>query len=147
MLTEVLNLSNYAVSPHAVGPWVVGILIAILGIVALVRERGSKVSLAFCALTMSVGIWLFSAGALYSTLDEPLALWWAKVEHLGVVVIPSLLLLFTLAIVQRVHELRAIAWGSLALSGLFYCSILASDRFITGVYHSEIGRASCRERV
>src|SRR2546427_2616446 len=70
MLTEVLNLSNYAVSPHAVGPWVVGILIAILGIVALLRERGSKVSLAFCALTMSVAIWLFSAGVLYSTLED-----------------------------------------------------------------------------
>ncbi|PYM05973.1 MAG: hypothetical protein DMD82_09710 [Candidatus Rokuibacteriota bacterium] len=135
MLTEVLNPANYAVTPHSAGPWVVAILIAILGIAALVRERGSKVSLAFCALTMSVAIWLLSAGALYSTLDEPLALWWAKVEHLGVVVIPSLVLLFTLAIVQRVHELRAIAWGSLALSGLFYSSILASDRFIAGLYH------------
>src|SRR5438552_7592771 len=139
MLSEVLNLSNYAGSPHAAGPWAVGILIATLGTVALFRERGSKVSLAFCALTMSVAIWLLSAGVLYSTLDEPLALWWAKVEHLGVVVIPSLVLLFTLAIVQRVHELRAIAWGSLALSGLFYCSILASDRFITGLYHSAWG--------
>src|SRR2546426_7534855 len=139
MLTEVLNPSNYAVSPHSVGPWVVGSLIAILGIVALLRERGSKVSLAFFGLTMSVAIWLFSAGVLYSTLDEPLALRWAKVEHLGVVIIPSLVLRFTLAIVQRVHELRAIAWGSLALSGLFYCSILASDRFITGVYHSAWG--------
>jgi PAS domain S-box-containing protein len=135
MLAEVLNPSNYAVSPHSVGPWAVGIAIAILGIVALLRERGSKVSLAFGALTLSVAIWLLSAGALYSTLDEPLALWWAKAEHLGVVVIPSLVLLFTLAIVQRAHELRVIAWGSLALSGLFYGSILASDHFITGVSH------------
>ncbi|TLY22823.1 MAG: PAS domain S-box protein [Nitrospirae bacterium] len=135
MLTEALNPSNYAVSPHSVGPWVVGGLIAILGIVALLRERGSKVSLAFFGLTMSVAIWLFSAGVLYSALDEPLALRWAKVEHLGVVVIPSLVLLFTLAIVQRVYEFRAIAWGSLALSGLFYCSILLSNHFITGVYH------------
>src|SRR2546427_3333179 len=39
-------------------------------IVALLRERGSKVSLAFCALTMSVAIWLFSAGVLYSTRSE-----------------------------------------------------------------------------
>src|SRR6266571_2371816 len=116
MLTEVLNLNNYAVSPHSVGPWVVGSLIAILGIVTLIRERGSKVSVAFYGLTMSVAIWLLFVGVLYSTLDEPLALWWAKVEHLGVVVIPSLVLLFTLAIVQRVHEFRAMAWGSLALS-------------------------------
>ncbi len=106
-----------------------------IGIVTLIRERGSKVSVAFYGLTMSVAIWLLFVGVLYSTLDEPLALWWAKVEHLGVVVIPSLVLLFTLAIVQRVHEFRAMAWGSLALSGLFYCSILVSDRFITGLHH------------
>src|SRR5207247_7305113 len=98
MLTEVLNPANYAVTPHSAGPWVVAILIAILGIVALVRERGSKVSLAFCALTMSVALWLLAAGALYSTLDEPLALWWAKVEHLGVVVIASLVLPLTVRI-------------------------------------------------
>src|SRR5437879_8201 len=134
MLTEVLNPSNYAVSPHSVGPWVVGGLIAILGIVALLRERGSKVSLAFFGLTMSVAIWLFSAGVLYSALDEPLALRWAKVEHLGVVVIPSLVLLFTLAIVQRVYALRAIAWVSLALSGLFYSSTIDSERFITCIF-------------
>jgi PAS domain S-box-containing protein len=139
MLVEVLNPVNYAVSPHSAGPWAVGVLIAILGVVALFRERGSKVSLAFCALTMSVAIWLLATGVLYSTLDEPLALWWAKVEHLGVVVIPSLVLLFTLAIVQRFHELRAIAWGSLALSGLFYCSILASDYFVTGLHRYEWG--------
>ena len=135
MLEALLNPSNYAVSLHAAGPWLVGLLIVTLGIVALLRERGSKVSLAFCALTMSVALWLLSAGVLYFTLNEPVALWWAKVEHLGVVVIPSLVFLFTLAIVQRVHEFRAMAWGSLALSGLFYCSILASDRFITGMYH------------
>src|SRR5881628_28624 len=135
MLEALLNPSNYAVSLHAAGPWLVGLLIVTLGIVALLRERGSKVSLAFGALTMSVALWLLSAGVLYFTLNEPVALWWAKVEHLGVVVIPSLVFLFTLAIVQRVHEFRAMAWGSLALSGLFYCSILASDRFITGMYH------------
>src|SRR5881397_291885 len=135
MLEALLNPSNYAVSLHAAGPWLVGLLIVTLGIVALLRERGSKVSLAFGALTMSVALWLLSAGVLYFTLNEPVALWWAKVEHLGVVIIPSLVFLFTLAIVQRVHEFRAMAWGSLALSGLFYCSILASDRFITGMYH------------
>ena len=135
MLAEVLNPSNYAVSLHAAGPWVVGLLTAILGIVALLRERGSKVSLAFCGLTMSVASWLLSAGVIYFTLNEPVALWWAKVEHLGVVVIPTLVFLFTLAIVQRLDEFRAMAWGCLALSGLFYCSILASDRFITGMNH------------
>src|SRR5437879_13613578 len=105
MLTEVLNPSNYAVSPHSVGPWVVGGLIAILGIVALLRARGSKVSLAFFGLTMSVAIWLFSAGVLYSALDEPLALCWAEVEHVVVVVVSCSVCLFTLVLVKSLCEL------------------------------------------
>ena len=135
LLVEMFNPTNYAITPHSVGPWVGGVLIAVLGVAVLVRERGSRVSLALCLLALSCAIWLLSAGTLYSTLHEPLALWWAKAEHFGVVFIPSLLLIFTLAFVQRVHEFRAVAWGSLVVSGLLYVSVLATDRFITGVYH------------
>jgi len=134
MLSEVLNSADYLVTPHSVGPWFVGVLIAALGIAVLFRERGSKVSLALCLLTTSVAIWLLSIGAVYATLHEPLALWWVKAQHLGVAFIPSLVLLFTLVILQRLEEFRAVAWGSLLISGLFYGSILATDWFIAGLY-------------
>src|SRR5690242_18333026 len=112
MPVEVLNPVDYLVTPHSVGPWMVGVLAAALGITVLFRERGSKVSLAFCLLTISIATWLLSIGAVYATLHEPLALWWAKAQHLGVAFIPSLVLLFTLVILQRLEEFRAVAWGS-----------------------------------
>jgi PAS domain S-box-containing protein len=139
MLTEVLNPTGYFVSSHSIGPWVVGMLIAALGIAALFRERGSTVSLALCTLAMSVSVWLLSSGILYSALDEPRALFWAKAAHLGVVFIPSTVFIFTLTIVQRLREFRVVAWGSLAVSGVFYISILATDRFISGLYRYRWG--------
>src|SRR5438309_9722578 len=119
------NPTNYAITPHSVGPWVGGVLIAMLGIAVLVRERGSRVSLALSLLTISCAIWLLSAGTMYSTLHEPLALWWAKAEHFGVVFIPSILFIFTLAFVHRVLELRAVAWGCCVLLILLYVGLLA----------------------
>jgi hypothetical protein len=68
-----------------------------------------------------------------------LGLWWVKVEHLGVVFIPTAVLIFTLAIVQRVQQFRVVLWGSLAVSGWFYLSILSSDHFIAGLYRYDWG--------
>ena len=139
MPAELLNPTSYLVTIHSIGPWVVGTLTAVLGIVLLLRERGSNVSLALCLLTTSVSIWLLSAGALYATRQEPLALRWAKVANFGVVFIPSAVFIFTLTIAQRLREFQAVAWGSLTVSGLFYVGILATDRFLAGLYRYDWG--------
>ncbi len=139
MTSHVLSPAGYWVSPHSIGPWVAGMLIAALGITALVRDRGSPVSRALCLLATSVSVWLLSSGVLYSTLDEPHALLWAKVAHLGVVFIPSTVFMFTLTIVRRLREFRVVAWGSLAVSGAFYVSLLGTDRFISGLYRYRWG--------
>jgi PAS domain-containing protein len=51
----------------------------------------------------------------------------------GVVLVPSSVYIFTLAITQRLHQFRIWAWSSVALSVLFYLSIILTDEFITGV--------------
>lgn len=139
MLAHVLNPANYLATAHAVGPWVVGILIAGLGIAVLARERASKVSSAFCLLTMSVAIWLLSVGGVYSALRESVALWWVKAEHLGVAFIPSTLFLLALILVQRLHQFRFFAWGSLILSSLFYFAVIFTDQFVVGLYQYSWG--------
>ena len=61
MPAELLDPASYLVTIHSIGPWVVGTLTAVLGIVLLLRERGSNVSLALCllvALAYIPGRWL-----------------------------------------------------------------------------------------
>ena len=139
MLAEVLDPANYLISVHSVGPWVAGLLTAALGIAVLLRERGSKVSQALALLTTTLAVWLLCIGALYSTRDQVLGLWWVKVEHLGVVFIPTAVLIFTLTIVQRVHAFRVFVWGSLAVSGGFGLSVLLTERLISGLYRYSWG--------
>jgi len=139
MLAEMLDPTNYLVSAHSVGPWVAGLLTAALGIAVILRERGSKVSQALGLLTTSLAVWLLCIGVLYSTRHQPVGLWWVKVEHLGVVFIPTSVIIFSLTIVQRVQAFRLVVWGSLAVSGWFYLSILSTDRFIPGLYRYDWG--------
>src|SRR5262249_14601942 len=106
LLAEVLDPANYFVSVHSVGPWVAGLMTAALGIAVLLRERGSKVSQALGLLTASLIVWLLCIGALYSTRHQAVGLWWVKVEHLGVVFIPTAVLIFTLTIVQQLEAFR-----------------------------------------
>src|SRR5712692_2436931 len=133
MFGPIFDLTNYAFTAYALPVGLVGTLIAGLGMAVLVRERGSPVSWAFASLTWSVALWLLGFALIYSTSVEPIARWWVKVEHLGVVFIPSTVYLFTLAIVRPLRPLQGLAWAGFALSILFYFSLLLSDQFITGV--------------
>jgi PAS domain S-box-containing protein len=139
MLAGVLNPGGYLITLHSVGPWLVGLLIGALGTTLLIRERGSKVSLALWLFTTSLAVWLLCVGVLYSTLHESLALWWAKATLLGVVFIPTTLLAFTLTVVQRLDQFRAVVWGSVAASGFFGITVLATDHFIAGLYRYQWG--------
>jgi PAS domain S-box-containing protein len=139
MLAEVLDPTNYLASVHSLGPWIAGLLTAALGIAVLLRERGSKLSQALALLTTSLAVWLLCIGALYSTRHQGLGLWWVKVEHLGVVFIPTAVFILTLTIVQRVQAFRVLVWGSLAVSAGFYLSILSTERFISGLYRYNWG--------
>ena len=139
MLAGVLNAGGYLITLHSVGPWLVGLLIGALGTTLLIRERGSKVSLALWLFTTSLAVWLLCVGVLYSTLHESLALWWAKATLLGVVFIPTTILAFTLTVVQRLDQFRAVVWGSLAASGFFGITVLATDHFIAGLYRYRWG--------
>jgi PAS domain S-box-containing protein len=87
-------------------------------------------------MTSSTALWLLASAAIYSTSFEPIAQGWTKVQMIGVVLIPSSVYIFTLTITQRLHQFRIWAWSSVALSVLFYLSIILTDEFITGVRRS-----------
>jgi PAS domain S-box-containing protein len=126
--------ANYTLTLPVLPPLIVGMLIAALGAAVLLRERASLVSVAFSLVTTSAAIWLLGIAAVFATVNESLVRQWINVEHLGVVFIPSLITVFTLAVMERLRARQALAWGSLALSGLFYAAVLKTDWFISGSY-------------
>jgi two-component system, NarL family, sensor histidine kinase UhpB len=136
MFSHIFDVGYYTTSLYVQPVLIVGTLLGALGIIVLVKERGSPVGSTFAFMTSSAALWLLASAAIYSTSFESVAQVWTKVQMVGVVLIPSSVYIFTLTITQRLHQFRIWAWGSVALSVLFYLSIILTDEFITGVRRS-----------
>ena len=131
---SVLDLLNYTLSPYAVAPLLVGSLILALGLVVLIGERGSRVSVAFWLMTAAAALWLLGYAVVYTTSQPSVALWWIKTLHLGVAWIPTTIYAFTLTIVNRWRAHRLGIMASAALSVAFSLSALFTPWFIAGVF-------------
>ena len=118
---------------YAIAPFIVGFLMLILGLVTFIRDRASKVSSSFFLVTISIFVWLGSLPWLYSASNEHVALFWAKIEHIGVAFIPSFFFIFTLDIIQRYKKYRYFGWATLILSGGFCAGFVLSPYFIKGI--------------
>ncbi|MBI2884832.1 MAG: PAS domain S-box protein [Candidatus Omnitrophica bacterium] len=133
VLTPVLDPANYVFNGASLPVLLVASLIIALGVVVLIGERGSLVSLSFSAMTAGAALWLFSYGVAYSTGPPSAALWWFKLGHLGVVTIPLLIFLFTLTMLRNVRA--NVRWLGLAVAGAAVFNALAWGHpdFIRGV--------------
>ncbi len=118
---------------YAIAPFIVGFLMLVLGLVTFIKDRASKVSSSFFLVTISIFVWLGSLPWLYSASNEHVALFWAKIEHIGVAFIPSFFFIFTLDIIQRYKKYRYFGWATLILSGGFCAGFVFSPYFIKGV--------------
>ncbi len=145
---DLFELSHYAWNPYGLAPAVVGVLVALLGLLVLLREQWSPVSMAFFGMTAEWAVWLVgSAGMLFS--GEPMvALKWARIENAGVVFLPSMVYLFTLAVTGRLRPHRAWVLAALTASCVFAFWVAFTDLFITRVirfwwgYYAQYGPLS-----
>ena len=133
-LDQLLDPASYVFAWSAVPPLLVMLLVAILGCSVLVRERGSFTSVTFSLLAFVGSLWLGSYVGIYTARYDAVALWWAKIENVAVAFIPTLVYLFTLAVVQRLREFRSAIWGCVTCSTIFAWGILTTDGFVAGLY-------------
>src|SRR5690242_6195588 len=99
-------LNQYGYAFPAVPPVIVGSCMIVLAISILIREKASRVSLAFSGVIVSAAFWLLSFGGIYNARDVATAIFWAKIENLGVAFIPCALFYFTLNITRRWETLH-----------------------------------------
>src|SRR5579862_7321023 len=121
----ILELSNYFYTFPAWPPFIVGACSLALGIIVLVRERGTYASRAFAGLCTGVAVWFLSIGMLYSARDSALALVMAQISTAAVAFIPTALLIFTVVIVHQFDRWRFLIWLSLFTSGAIAAAVLS----------------------
>src|SRR5205807_744294 len=86
----------YQPAPTALPPLIIAAAMLGLGLLIVLRERASRVSVLFFILVACLSIWQVGIAALAVAVDAGVALWWAKASHVGVHLIPA-------AVYQRVY--------------------------------------------
>ena len=131
--------SGFIFNIHALPPLLTAIAILVLGLVVVIREKGSRVSLLYFSYTLAASGWMFSAAfALFLTSEE----WiyhWMKIANAGVTMIPAALYHFTVVVLdnERQHRrLVALAWVA---SFFFMVVTLFTDAMFGGLNHYSWG--------
>src|SRR5258706_6634815 len=132
-LSALFGLSNYFYTFPAWPPLIVGACSLVLGLIILVRERGSYASRAFTALCTCVAVWLLSIGVIYSARNPELALFMARVSTVAMAFIPSTLLIFTTVIVRQFDRWKELTRLSLVLSGAISAAVFNRTHVIVGL--------------
>lgn len=132
MIEHVVSIADYQLSIYSIPTLITTAAILLLGILVLVRERVSLVSLSFSLVTLAVSIWLFGFSVMYSSPDSDSALWWNKVAYLGVPFIAPATYQFTVAVLKlydRFKRFVALGWiGAAVFAGLSLWTGLLIDR-------------------
>jgi PAS domain S-box-containing protein len=128
------SLSSYTPNPHALPPLTVGLLVILLGLDVLFRQKASQISKAFLWLCTAVGLWLVSYAGILSAVFMPIAMIWIAIQSLALVFIPSLLYLFTLSVTGSLNKDRKRLWLLFTLSAVFFAVSTSTDLFIQGLY-------------
>jgi PAS domain S-box-containing protein len=135
MLNNVSDTYPYLLNPLAVQSIVVALGVSLVGVYGLIRERGSRLSVAYFLLTLSMSVWLFAFSRMYSASDANLALWWAKAAYIGIGSIPAAVYNFCALVLQDYERLRKRVLTVWMLSALFITLILTTDIQFTSLYH------------
>ncbi len=139
MLTQVLDPSSYTLSLYSIPTFVTAVAILLLGLLALARERVSRVTVSFALVTLAAGLWLFCFSWVYSSVNPRVALWWIEAGYLGVPFIPSSIYYFTVSVLGTYEEDKKLVAASWLTSGFFSILTIASNSLVTGVYHYSWG--------
>jgi len=133
-MTAVFQASSYEFNWFAVPVLTIGAANWLLGLATLRRERGSPISVGFCAICISLGIWLIGLGAAYSTDDRSVAGTWAKFSLVGTVFLPALVLAGASSIGVPTRGARVLAFAGFALSLALAVIVLSTDWLLADVH-------------
>jgi diguanylate cyclase (GGDEF)-like protein/PAS domain S-box-containing protein len=133
-MSAVFQASSYQFSWFAVPVLTIGAANCLLGLATVRRERGSAVSVGFCGICISLGIWLIGLGAAYSTDDRSVAIVWARFSLLGTVFLPVLVLAGASSVGASMRAVRVLALGGFALSIILAAIVVSTGWLLADVH-------------
>jgi PAS domain S-box-containing protein len=139
MITGLFSSSNFSFNIHAVPPLVTAFFVLLLGLLVVVREKGTRVSLLYLSYTLAVCAWLFPVSLALFMKSEESAYAWMKFANAGVTMIPAALYHFTVVVLGLEKGKRRHVRLGWVISSLFLAVSLSTNVLFDGFYHYSWG--------
>ena len=134
MFYQHFDFGQYTLNALAIQTLITALAVFTLGIFAVSRERGSRVSVAFLFVMVTISVWLFAYSGMYCATSERTALWWAKSAYIGIALIPAAAYHYSVLVLQedRKYGKRALyVW----IIGFFFLTlILTTNMLFSSLY-------------
>ena len=135
------SAANYSFNIHAVPPFITAVAILLLGLIVVLREKGSRESLLYLCYTLTASTWMFcvSVALLLSLSSEVTAYRWMTYANAGVAMIPASLYHFTVVVMRTDKKNRWLVRLAWVVSAAFLAVTLLTDILFDGLYHYSWG--------
>ncbi len=130
---------SYAFNPHAIATFATAVLGAMIGLLTLRRERGSRVALPFGLVTASLVLWMTGATMMYLSQVAEVAEFWARFGQLAIAFIPAFAFFFAVRLVNRREQLRPAVILAMTVSTAFLLLVMFTDLHTSGIYRHPWG--------
>jgi diguanylate cyclase (GGDEF)-like protein/PAS domain S-box-containing protein len=138
MGVPIFDSTSYSFSAYAVPVAITAVLMLAFGARVMIR-RWSRVSVAFFGMTAAAFVWLVAFTLMYSTREESIALFWARVAYLGVPFIAPGVYQFSVELL-RINPQRRLETLQGWLLALFFSIIgVKTGLLVTHVEHYSWG--------
>jgi PAS domain S-box-containing protein len=133
MSAELLNPANYRTSLFALPTLLTASTMLALGLMVVIREHYSRVSIAFFIMTAAAAIWLSGYSLMYCASTAPVAAAWSVIGHIGIVFIPASVYHFTVASLQLYNRYKRRVWLVWEVSAVFLITTFSGEAFLAGI--------------
>jgi diguanylate cyclase (GGDEF)-like protein/PAS domain S-box-containing protein len=120
---------------YGLAPLATAAAMLLLGVFVVARERGSRESVLFGVLAVTVIIWLGCFSAMYLANAERLARFWAKAAYLGITFIAPAVLSFAVAVTRDWQRRRRLVAASWLVSAVLCAASVGTDALFRDLAH------------
>ena len=131
--------AKFVFNLHALPPLITAFSVLLLGLIVVIREKGSRVSLLYLGYTLAVYAWLFSASIALFLSSEDAAYQWMKLANAGVTIIPIALYHFTVVVLEKEKKYQRRLWFGWIASAIFLAASVFTDVLFGGFHHYSWG--------
>jgi len=128
--------SNYAFNIHAVPFFISGILIVAEAFFVYFQNRKAPLNFSFATVTVCAGIWLTGIGFIYSSVNEPVALFWSRYYcWLGIIFISPSVYLFSAAVEGKsLNQSMKFIYANYIAALVFYIFCVSTPFIVEGLW-------------